>query len=73
MGAVDSDGSDAVVELKGSRAAMTPTTPSSRVRSNPVATSQSAVLGGRKATPGKSVLSVFVYYVYKYKSEMLCG
>ena len=34
MGAVDSDSSDAVVELKGSGAAVAPTTPSSRAGSN---------------------------------------
>ena len=61
-GSVDSDGLDAVVELKGSGAAMVPTTPSSRVGSKSVVTSWSAVLGGRKVTPGKSVLSSCCWY-----------
>ena len=48
MGAVDSDGSDAVVKLKDSGAAVVPSTPSSRVGSNSVVMSQSVVLGGEK-------------------------
>ena len=62
---VDSDSSDTVVELKGSGAAVAPTTPSSRAGSNSVVTSRSVVLGGGKATPHKSVLSSCRWYSWQ--------
>ena len=64
-GAVDCGGSDAMVELKGSRAAVAPMTPSSGVGSNSVVTSRSVVLGSGKETPGKSVLSSCCWYSWQ--------
>ena len=65
MGAVDSDGSDAVVELEGSGAAVATSTPSSRAGSNSVVMSRSAVLGSGKVALGKAVLSCCRWYSWQ--------
>ena len=65
MGTVDSDGSDAMVELEGSGAAVAPSTPSSRVGSNSVVMSWSGVLGGKKAALGEAVLSCCRWYSWQ--------
>ena len=70
MGTVDSDSSDAVVELKGSGAAVVPTTPSSRAGPKSVVTSRSAVLGCGKVTPGKSVLSSCRWYSWLFLASL---